>query len=106
MSVWNTICVADDGRHREPPTSGTVMRPPTRSSEVGRSGRGRRNPARPASPAITPIATAVMANAAAGWYWNGGGMTYDHRMLPRPPVSAPAIGPHRTPTKMVPMESR
>jgi hypothetical protein len=57
-------------------------------------------------PAISPITAATIANAAAGGYWNGGGMTYAHRMLARNPVAAPAIGPARTPTRIVPIESR
>ena len=54
---------------------------------------------------MRPITAATIANAAAGGYWNGGGITYDQRTLPSAPVTAPATGPHRTPTRIVPIES-
>ena len=52
---------------------------------------------------MSPMTAATIANAAAGGYWNGGGITYAHSMLARKPVSAPAIGPARTPTRIVPI---
>ena len=37
--------------------------------------RGRSMPAEPAIPAMSPMTAATIANAAAGGYWNGGGIT-------------------------------
>ena len=84
----------------------TVTTAPTASWPVGVFGRGRSHPARAIRPAIRPMTAATMANAAAGPFWNGGGRTNVHSRFDSAPVSAPAIGPARAATRIVPMLSR
>src|SRR4029079_4458640 len=79
---------------------------PIASLSHGVFGRLRKKPDRPAIPATIPISTATMKNGAAYGDWSGGGRTYVQIRFDRPPVTAPAIGPARTPTRIVPIESR
>ena len=58
-----------------PSTTAIVIVAPMASSPMGRFGRGRSQPMRATMPAMSPMMAATMANAAAGPFWNGGGMT-------------------------------
>ena len=69
-------------------------------------GRLRKKPNWATRPAQNPIHVATTANGAAKSEWSGAGRTYVQTRFARSPVTRPGIGPARTPTRIVPSESR
>jgi hypothetical protein len=70
-------------------------------------GRLRNQPIWAKMPALRPIQAATTQNGAAISEWNGAGRTYTYVQMRfvRMPVTSPGIGPARTPTRTVPIES-